>query len=69
MARYFVNRKTGVLHIEGMCKESTLRPYDIESFEDEGEIRGQYHRLCKNCAKKSASLKRATRANEAYGSR
>lgn len=66
MARYFVNRKTGILHIEGMCKESTLRPYDIESFEDEGEILGQYHRLCKNCARKSASLKRASQIDRPY---
>lgn len=58
MTRYFINKKTGVLHIEGMCRESTLRPYEIEFFLDEGEINGQYYRLCKNCAKKRASLQR-----------
>lgn len=63
---YFVTSKTGILHIEGMFKESAQRPYDIEPFEDEGEIRGQYHRLYKNCVKKSASLKRASQGDWAY---
>ena len=58
MARYFINKRTGVLHIEGLCKESSVRPYETELFEDEEEIRGQYHRLCKNCAKQSAQIMR-----------
>lgn len=51
MAKYFINGRTDVLHIEGLCKESSVRPYEIEYFEDEEGIRGQYHRLCKSCAK------------------
>ena len=38
MTKYSVNKKTGVLHFEGMCKESNLRPYEVDSFEDEDDI-------------------------------
>ena len=58
MAGYFINKKASVLHIEGLCKESSVRPYETELFEDEEEIRGQYHRLCKHCAKKNAQIRR-----------
>lgn len=50
--RYFYNTRTHRLHIEGYCRESKLKPYDIKFFSSENEVLaydGRAVGMCKLC--------------------
>lgn len=53
-AKYFYNESTHRLHINGYCRESKIRPYNIRFFETEDEALaydGRAVGVCKNCLK------------------
>ena len=57
--QFFLNRKTGKLHITGYCRESKIKPYDIQYFDSENEALaaiGQSMSVCKVCSKKRDKL-------------
>jgi len=52
---YFLNTKTGTLHIKGYCKFTKSPPYEIAFFNTEDEALsygGTAIKMCKNCQKK-----------------
>ncbi len=52
--QFFLNMKKGKLHITGYCKESKIKPYDIQYFDSEDEalaVMGRAMSVCKFCSK------------------
>ena len=48
--QFFLNMKTGKLHITGYCRESNIKPYDIQYFNSENEalaVMGRAMSVCK----------------------
>lgn len=57
--QFFLNMKKGKLHITGYCKESKIKPYDIQYFDSEDEalaVMGRAMSVCKVCSKKRDKL-------------
>jgi len=56
MPRYYLNKSTGRLHIEGYCPQSKPRPSpDVVFYESEQEATnaaGKFLMMCKICDKK-----------------
>lgn len=53
--QYFLNKRTGKLHILGYCKESKIKPYSVEYFDSENDAlasTGRTMSMCGNCLKK-----------------
>lgn len=52
---YFLNTKTGTLHIKNYCKYTNSPPYEIAFFDTEDEALsygGRAIKMCKDCQKK-----------------
>ncbi len=57
--KYFLNTKTGKLHISGYCRESGQIPIHVVWFDTYDEALaydGRAVGFCKNCQKKEAEL-------------
>ena len=57
--QYFLNTKTGKLHIHDLCKESKIKPYSIKYFDTEDEalaFAGRKMSLCGTCLNKREKL-------------
>lgn len=62
--QFFLNMKTGKLHITGYCRESNIKPYDIQYFDSEDEalaVMGRAMSVCKVCSKKRDKLLQAAK--------
>lgn len=62
--QFFLNMKTGKLHIAGYCRESKIKPYDIQYFDSEDEalaVMGRAMSVCKVCSKKRDKLLQAAK--------
>lgn len=62
--QFFLNTKTGKLHITGYCRESKFIPYDIQYFDSENDalaVMGRSMSVCKICSKKRDTLLQAAK--------